>query len=167
MAQFMLRENLPGLTICLLLLHSGYVLCAPHCGEEWEGVSGKLRVQVETSCALVYFPWAVLAVFWGGLRRSAPCTAAVLKAQKMSRHLDHTELIFPCYWMWLAHRLLKLCAVLSVCSRSYKTFGVKRIILKYCSTVIQVTLKMTVGVNSFHLLECWLTQVTVILYSCS
>ena len=38
-----------------------------------------------------------------------------------------------------------------VCSRRYKTPVAKRIILKYCSIVIKVTLKMTIGVNRVFL----------------
>lgn len=148
--------NLPGLNF--LLSPNGFgvavfrVSSHPARREMW---GGELETQDNISrnflCLGVLSPPAVPAVFWGGVKRSFPCTAATIYvSQGTEKVLTFRAHSVDCYLL-LNVTYTQVIKTVCVCSRRYKAPVVKWMILKYCSTVTQVTLKMTISVNRIFL----------------
>jgi len=81
------------------------------------------------------------------VKKSVSCTAAIT----FISHSTEYVLVFGAhsvdFYLLLNIIYIQVIKTVCVCSRRYKAPVVKRIILKYRMTVIQVTLKMTIGVN--------------------
>lgn len=142
---------------CLFTSYGSVVvaLCVPP-HPPWRGTwGGELETQGNGKrnllCLGAQFPWAALTVFQSGVRRSIPCTAATIfvshsteKVLAFGAHSVH-------FYLLLNVTEAQVIKTVCVCSRRYKAPVAKRIILKYCSTVTQVTLKMTIGVDRVFL----------------